>query len=36
MISTFTKRIVGLEKTMRPYMWQDRSSGQSLVIWKGY
>ena len=36
MISAFTKKLVGLEKTIRPYAWQDKGGGRSLVIWKGY
>jgi hypothetical protein len=36
MLSTFTKKIIGVEKNIRPFSYRDRTGASFLVIFKGF
>lgn len=36
MISNYTKKIIGIEKFIRPVAFKDKSGNSRLIIFKGY
>lgn len=36
MISTYAKKIIGIEKTIKPFVYSDKTGTSKVIICKGY